>query len=218
MYLPSEFKEDRVPVLHEAMRAIAFGTLVTLGQNGMVASHIPLLLDEAPAPFGTLTGHLARANPQGHAAAPETEALAIFLGPQAYVTPSWYPSKAETGRVVPTWNYVAIHAYGRLRFIDDAAWKRAHVTRLTASQEGKRATPWAVSDAPADYLAGMLKGIIGFELPIARLQGKWKMSQNRKAEDRRGVIAGLGAEDGAGAAEVAAIMAARAAETKSSEP
>jgi transcriptional regulator len=214
MYVPSDFREDRVPVLHEAMRAIAFGTLVSLGPDGMVASHIPLLLDEAPAPFGTLTGHLARANPQGRGAVPETEALAIFLGPQAYVTPSWYPSKAETGRVVPTWNYVAIHAYGRLRFIDDVEWKRAHVTRLTQSQEGKRAAPWAVSDAPEDYLKGMLKGIIGFELPIARLDGKWKMSQNRKAEDRQGVIAGLGKEREASAQAVAAIMATRAAGTQ----
>ncbi len=214
MYVPSDFREDRVPVLHEAMRAIAFGTLVSLGPDGMVASHIPLLLDEAPAPFGTLTGHLARANPQGRGAVPETEALAIFLGPQAYVTPSWYPSKAETGRVVPTWNYVAIHAYGRLRFIDDVEWKRAHVTRLTQSQEGKRAAPWAVSDAPEDYLKGMLKGIIGFELPIVRLDGKWKMSQNRKAEDRQGVIAGLGKEREASAQAVAAIVATRAAGTQ----
>jgi transcriptional regulator len=209
MFLPTQFAEDRVEVLHAAMREIAFGTLVSLGADGLIASHIPLLLDEAPAPFGTLAGHLARGNPQGRGPAPEGEALAIFLGPEAYVTPSWYPSKAETERVVPTWNYVAIHAYGRLRFIDDPDWKRAHVTRLTLSQEGKRAAPWAVSDAPDDYLAGMLKGIIGFELPIARLQGKWKMSQNRDARDRQGVIEGLGHENDPGAAAVAAIMAAR---------
>jgi transcriptional regulator len=209
MFVPSHFEESRVDVLHDAMRAIAFGTLVSLGPDGLIASHIPLLLDEAPAPFGTITGHLARGNPQGRGPAPEAEALAIFLGPEAYVTPSWYKSKAETGRVVPTWNYVAIHAYGRLRFIDDPDWKRAHVTRLTLSQEGKRLAPWAVSDAPEDYLQGMLKGIIGFELPIARLQGKWKMSQNRSAADRQGVIAGLDGEGDPGAAAVAAVMAAR---------
>jgi transcriptional regulator len=209
MFVPRHFAEDRVDVLHAAMRAIAFGTLVSMGADGIIASHIPLLLEDAPVPLGTLTGHLARGNPQGRGPAPEAEALAIFLGPEAYVTPSWYPSKAETGRVVPTWNYVAIHAYGRLRFIDDPAWKRAHVARLTLSQEGQRAAPWAVSDAPEDYLEGMLKGIIGFELPIARLQGKWKMSQNRDARDRDGVIAGLGSEGDAGAAAVAAVMAAR---------
>jgi transcriptional regulator len=148
MFVPSHFEESRVDVLLDAMRAIAFGTLVSLGPDGLIASHIPLLLDDAPAPFGTITGHLARGNPQGRGPAPEAEALAIFLGPEAYVTPSWYKSKAETGRVVPTWNYVAIHAYGRLRFIDDPDWKRAHVTRLTLSQEGKRLAPWAVSDAP----------------------------------------------------------------------
>jgi transcriptional regulator len=209
MYRPAEFNEDRVAVLHQAMRDIAFGTLVTLGADGLIASHIPLLLEDEPAPFGTITGHLARGNPQGRGPAPEVEALAIFLGPHTYVTPSWYPSKAETGRVVPTWNYVAIHAYGRLRFIDDPLWKRAHVTRLTRSQEGKREAPWAVDDAPEDYLQGMLKGIIGFELPIARLEGKWKMSQNRSDEDRHGVIAGLEAQADAQSAAVAAIMAAR---------
>ena len=133
----------------------------------------------------------------------------IFLGPHTYVTPSWYPSKAETGRVVPTWNYVAVHAYGSLRFIDNPAWKRAHVTRLTRSQEGKREAPWTVDDAPEDYLQGMLKGIIGFELPIARLEGKWKMSQNRREPDRQGVIAGLEAEADPQSVAVAAIMAAR---------
>lgn len=209
IYLPSEFKEDRIEILHKAMRDIAFGTLVTLGAEGIIASHIPLLLEDAPAPLGKITGHLARANPQGRGPAPEAEALAIFLGPQAYVTPSWYPSKEETGRVVPTWNYVAIHAYGRLRFIDDPAWKRAHVTRLTRAHEGKRAARWDVDDAPEDYLQGMLKGIIGFELPIARLQGKWKMSQNRREEDRKGTIAGLEAEGDPQSAAVAAIMAAR---------
>jgi transcriptional regulator len=209
MYRPAEFNEDRVAVLHQAMRDIAFGTLVTLDADGLIASHIPLLLEDAPAPLGNITGHLARANPQARAPAPESEALVIFLGPHTYVTPSWYPSKAETGRVVPTWNYVAVHAYGSLRFIDNPAWKRAHVTRLTRSQESKREAPWTVDDAPEDYLQGMLKGIIGFELPIARLEGKWKMSQNRREPDRQGVIAGLEAEADPQSVAVAAIMAAR---------
>ena len=213
MYVPAEFNEDRIEILHQAMRDIAFGTLVTLGADGLIASHIPLLLEDGPAPFGTITGHLARGNPQTRPPAPESETLAIFLGPHAYVTPSWYPSREATGRVVPTWNYVAIHAYGRLRFIDDPDWKRAHVTRLTRSHEGKRAAPWAVDDAPEDYLQGMLKGIIGFELPIERLQGKWKMSQNRRAEDRQGVIAGLEEQANPQSAAVAAIMTARQRDT-----
>jgi transcriptional regulator len=213
MYLPKEFAEDRIPVLHDAMRTIAFGTLVTTGADGLTASHIPLLLDAEPAPYGTLTGHLARGNPQGRGPqsrgvpAEGVEALAMFLGPHAYVSPSWYPSKQENGKVVPTWNYVAIHAHGTLRFIDDLDWKIAHVTRLTASHESRRAAPWAVSDAPPDYITGMAKGIIGFALPIARLYGKWKMSQNRLPADRVGAAEGLRRE---GNADVAAIVTDRA--------
>jgi transcriptional regulator len=207
MYLPKEFAEDRIPVLHDAMRAIAFGTLVTTGADGLTASHIPLLLEAGPGPYGTLTGHLARGNPQGRSVpVAGVEALAIFTGPHAYVSPSWYPSKQETGKVVPTWNYVAIHAHGSLRFIDDLDWKIAHVTRLTASHEAHRAAPWAVSDAPADYIAGMARGIIGFTLPIARLYGKWKMSQNRLPADAAGAAQGLSRE---GNAAVAALVTER---------
>lgn len=203
MYLPQEFAEDRIPVLHDAMRAIAFGTLVTTGAEGLAASHIPLLLDTEPAPFGTLTGHLARGNPQGRGVpADGVEALAMFLGPHAYVSPSWYPSKQETGKVVPTWNYVAIHAHGILRFIDELDWKIAHVTRLTTAHEAHRASPWAVSDAPPDYIAGMAKGIIGFVLPIARLYGKWKMSQNRLPADSAGAAEGLRREGNAAVAKI----------------
>jgi transcriptional regulator len=212
MYLPKEFAEDRIPVLHDAMRAIAFGTLVSTSAEGLAASHIPLLLDAEPAPYGMLTGHLARGNPQGRGVPAEgVEALAMFLGPQAYVSPSWYPSKQETGKVVPTWNYVAIHAHGTLRFIDDLDWKIAHVTRLTASHEAHRASPWAVSDAPPDYIAGMAKGIIGFALPIARLYGKWKMSQNRLQADSAGAAEGLSRE---GNAVVATIVTERNAAKK----
>jgi transcriptional regulator len=191
MYLPKDFHEERVPLLHDAIRRIALGTLVTLGADGMEASHVPMLIDPEPQPFGTLRGHLARANPQWHRIAAGTEALVIFLGPETYISPSWYATKRATGKVVPTWNYVAIHAYGALRIVDDAEWLRALVTRLTETHEAKRAEPWAVSDAPADYIAGMLKAIVGFELPIARLDGKYKMSQNRPAEDRASVFEGL---------------------------
>ena len=207
MYVPPHFAEDRTPVLHEAIRAAGLATLVTHGSGGIEASHVPMLLEAEPAPLGTLIGHVSRANPQWRHGG-DGESLAIFLGPDAYVSPSWYPTKQATGKVVPTWNYVAIHAYGRVEFFDDVERLRDLVRRLTERHEGGRAAPWAMSDAPEDYLRSQLKGIVGFALPIARLEGKWKMSQNRPAEDRAGTIAGL-AGDGPAAAEVAAIMAAR---------
>ncbi|MGO8914757.1 MAG: FMN-binding negative transcriptional regulator [Stellaceae bacterium] len=206
MYLPADFREDRVDMLHQAIRQIALGTLVTLGEDGLFASHVPMLVDAEPAPFGTLTGHIARANPQWQSLKPEVDALAVFTGPHAYVSPGWYATKRETGKVVPTWNYVAIHATGRLRFFDDAERLRGIVTRLTDSHEQRRAEPWKVTDAPADFIAGMLKAIVGFELTIAKLEGKWKMSQNRPAADHAGIVEGLAGEGGA--PEVAAIVAA----------
>jgi transcriptional regulator len=207
MYLPGTFREDRVEVLHQAMRDIAFGTLVTLGEDGLEASHVPMLIDAAPAPFGTLTGHIARANPQWRALKPGIDALAIFTGPQAYVSPGWYATKRDSGKVVPTWNYVAIHAVGKVRFFDDAERLRGIVAALTDRHEAGRAEPWKVTDAPAGYIDGMLKAIVGFELAIARLEGKWKMSQNRPAADHAGIVAGLA--DEAAAPEVAAIVAER---------
>jgi transcriptional regulator len=172
-----------------------------LTADGLIASHVPMLLDPEPAPYGTLIGHLARPNPQARGAI--GEALAIFQGPEAYITPSWYATKRENGKVVPTWNYIAIHAGGPVEFFNDADRLRAIVTRLTQRQETGRAEPWAVSDAPPDYIEGMLKGIVGFSLRIARLEGKWKMSQNRPAEDRAGVVAGL---EGEGRDDVAALI------------
>jgi transcriptional regulator len=213
MYVPAHFEEDRVPVLHAAMREIGFAALVTVGAEGIIASHVPMLLDPEPAPFGTLVGHLSRENPQWRSMTAGIEALVMFLGPQAYVTPSWYPTKQATGKVVPTWNYIAIHAYGALRFIDDADWSRAHLTKLTQAHELSRPKPWAVTDAPASYVDGMLKGIVGFEMPIARLQGKWKMSQNKPAADRAGAADGLARDGNSGAAAVAAIMTARGTTT-----
>lgn len=192
MYIPPLHKEDRIDVLHEAIRRCGLATLVTLTTEGLIASHTPMLLDPEPAPLGTLVGHLARLNPQTRGAI--GEALAIFQGPDAYITPSWYETKRRTGKVVPTWNYVAIHVYGAIAFFDDAERLRDVVTRLTKRQETPRAEPWAVADAPAEFTAAMLKGIVGFALPITRLEGKWKMSQNRPAEDRAGVIAGRTAE------------------------
>ncbi|HSZ89265.1 MAG TPA: FMN-binding negative transcriptional regulator [Acetobacteraceae bacterium] len=199
MYVPPLHKEDRIDLLHDAIRRTGLATLVTVTQDGLIASHVPMLLDADPAPYGTLVGHLARPNPQARGAI--GEALAIFQGPEAYVTPSWYETKRATGKVVPTWNYVTIHAYGTVEFFNDPERLRDVVTRLTDRQEAPRAEPWAVTDAPADFIDVMLKGIVGFTLPISRLEGKWKMSQNRPAEDRAGVVAGLqsdGREDVAG--------------------
>jgi transcriptional regulator len=205
MYVPTHFAEDRKDILHAAMRAAGLATLVTTTADGIIASHVPLLLDPDAGPYGTLVGHLALANPQA-TAAPVGQALAIYTGPDAYISPSFYATKREHGRVVPTWNYVAIHAYGTLEIFDDAERLHALVSRLTDHKEKPRAEPWAVTDAPERFVAGQLKGIVGFALPIARLQGKWKMSQNRPAEDREGVVAGLTAE---GEATVAAIVSSR---------
>ncbi len=201
MYVPPLFREDRVDVLHDAIRRTGLATLVTMTADGLIASHVPMLLDAEPAPHGTLIGHLARPNPQARGAI--GEALAIFRGPDAYITPSWYETKRQTGKVVPTWNYVAIHAYGPIAFFDDRERLRDVVTRLTERHEAAREEPWAVDDAPTDFVQGMLNGIVGFALPIARLEGKWKMSQNRPAGDRAGVVGGLEAE---GRQDVAALI------------
>lgn len=207
MYVPSQFKEEDVQVLHHAMRQSGIATLVTLGADGMEATHLPMLLEPEPAPFGTLRGHIARGNPQWRRAAPDVHALAIFLGPDAYVSPSWYATKRETGKVVPTWNYVAVHAYGPVRFFDDADRLLGLVTKLTETHEAGRAAPWAVTDAPEDYVRQHLKAVVGVEITIARLEGKWKMSQNRPAQDRRGVVEGLLREDDPAKAAVARIVA-----------
>jgi transcriptional regulator len=208
MYLPKEFAEARVPVLHEAIRQAGLGTLVTLGEAGLEASHVPMLIDPEPAPYGTLSGHVSRANPQWRRPAAGVQALAMFLGPDAYISPAWYATKRQTGKVVPTWNYVAIHAYGEVQFFEDAERLLRLVTRLTETHEAGRPEPWAVSDAPAEFIRGQLKGIVGFELPIVRLEGKWKMSQNRTASDRAGAIEGLRREGGPEEAAVAEMVAA----------
>ena len=191
MYVPPQFAEDRIPVLHKAIRAAGLATLVTHGSGGLVASPLPLMLDDADGAHGTLYGHLARANPQWRDADPAAEALALFMGPDAYVTPSWYATKRETGKVVPTWNYVTVHAYGPVTFFEDATELLDVVTRLTSRHEAGRAEPWATSDAPAAFIGSQLKGIVGFRMPVTRLQGKWKVSQNRPPADREGVVRGL---------------------------
>ncbi len=191
MYLPAHFEEPDTTVLHAAIQASGLATLVTVSSAGPVASHVPMLLDPAKGKHGALRGHLARPNPQSKDLVAGQPALAIFMGPDAYISPSLYAAKKEHGKVVPTWNFVAIHATGPIRFFDDAESLLDLVTALTRKFEAKRAQPWAVSDAPADYVQGMLKGIVGFEIEIARLEGKWKMSQNRPAADKPGIVEGL---------------------------
>jgi transcriptional regulator len=213
MYVPVHFKEERVSTMHDAIRKYGFGTLVTLSEQELEASHLPLLIEPEPAPLGTLLGHLARANPQWQRVKPGMEALAIFLGPNTYITPSWYPTKQQSGKVVPTWNYLAIHASGTLSFFDDPDELRAHVGKMTDTHEQRRDAPWAVNDAPERFVEQMLKAIIGFKLRITRLEGKWKMSQNRPAPDVSGVLDGLARENGEGPDAVREIVGARQART-----
>jgi len=191
MYLPSHFEEQRVEVLHQLIREHPLGTLVTLDAKGLNANHIPFEIDLEPEPWGTLLGHVARANPVWRDFSQTVEALVIFLGAQSYVTPSWYQTKSTTGEVVPTYNYLAVHAQGSLVIHRERDWLRGFVTRLTNRFEAGRAAPWQVSDAPAAFIEKQLGAIVGIEIPLTRLIGKWKVSQNRPAADRAGVVHGL---------------------------
>lgn len=193
MYLPRAFVDEDLPRLQGVIQHSRLATLVTWGALGLQASHVPLLLDPEQGPNGTLYGHLAKANPQCAELASGAEALVIFSGEDAYVSPSFYPSKAEHGKVVPTWNYVAVHAYGQPEVFTDPQRLQQVVEGLTERHEAGRPQPWKVADAPADYIDGMLKAIVGFALPIQRLEGKRKLSQNRNAEDIAGVRDGLAA-------------------------
>jgi transcriptional regulator len=191
MYIPQHFRESRLSVLHELMRLHPLATLVTASGDQLLVNHIPLLLDPDTGDAGTLRGHVARANPVWKQLAQSAAAVAIFQGPQTYISPSWYPGKEVDGRAVPTWNYAVVHAHGFVRVHDNVEWLRAHVTELTNAHEVKRSEPWQVSDAPADYIDRMLTAIVGIELPVSRLEGKWKVSQNRSQDDRLGVASGL---------------------------
>jgi transcriptional regulator len=194
MYVPPAFRMEDLPALHQAMREARLASLVTATAEGLVATPLPLFLAPEEGPHGTLYGHLARANPQWKLP-PAGEAMAVFMGPDAYISPSWYPSKQEHGKVVPTWNYVAVHAYGAAEFFEETDRLLDLVTRLTDLHERPRAEPWAVTDAPEDFVRAQLRGIVGLRLPIARIEGKRKMSQNRPEADRRGVAAGLAASE-----------------------
>jgi len=202
MYNPPHFEETRPEVLRQLIIDHPLGALVTLTPGGLDANHIPFELAAGDGPFGTLRGHVARANRIWQDFSRDTDVLVIFSGPSAYITPSWYETKKETGKVVPTYNYCTVHAHGPLIIHDDREWLRAMVTRLTQRHESTRPTPWSVADAPANYINQQLAAIVGIEIPLTRLAGKWKVSQNRPAVDRAGVEQSLRDQ---GAAESAAM-------------
>ncbi len=191
MYNPPHFQEERTDVLQQLIREHALAAVVTLGPEGLIANHIPLILNAEAGPLGTLRGHVSRMNPQWRDSLPHVSALAIFQGPSAYITPSWYPSKQETGKVVPTYNYVVVHAHGPLRTYEDPELLLRNVRALTELHEAPLAQRWSVDEAPADFIREQLKGIVGIEIPIVRLEGKWKVSQNRAVADRAGVVEAL---------------------------
>jgi transcriptional regulator len=206
MYVPRHFAETRVEVLHGLIRRYPLGTLIVAGSDGLDATHVPFEIAPEPAPFGTLRCHVARANPVWRQLRADRQVLVVFQGEQGYVSPSWYLAKQEHGKVVPTWDYVAVHAYGVARAVHDAAWLRQMVEDLTNRHEHGRAEPWRVSDAPAEYVEKLLAAIVGVEIPVTQLIGKSKLSQNRSVADRQGVVAGLERDGGQAQAEVAALI------------
>jgi transcriptional regulator len=206
MYEPLHHRQENLQAQHALIRNQPLGLLISNGPDGIEANSIPFLIDASASPLGTLRAHMARANRQWRGLQSGGEALVIFQGPDRYISPSWYATKRETGKVVPTWNYVMVQARGRPRVIEDATWLRQQIEDLTQMHEGRRAAPWAVSDAPADFIAMQVKAIVGVEMEIARIAGKWKVSQNRPAADREGVLAGLAAEGDAMALDMAEIV------------
>ena len=206
LYQPEHFRVDDAGPMHALMRARPFAALVSGGAAGLYATHMPTVLKD-DGPYGVVEFHLARANPHGKFLADENEALIIFQGAQGYITPNWYPSKTEHAKVVPTWNYAAVHAYGRPEVMQDKDWLRRHVGELTTQQERDEAAPWALADAPESYIDTMLRGIVGFRFAITRLEGKWKMSQNREMKDREGVVKGLEQRAAGDDIEVAGLVA-----------
>ncbi|MBS3953689.1 MAG: transcriptional regulator [Methylobacter sp.] len=206
MYIPPHFEQPSIEVMHELIRSRPLATLVTLSSNGINANHIPLHLSAAPSPFGALRGHVARSNPVWSDLKSDIEVLAIFHGPDAYISPSWYATKQEAGKVVPTWNYTVVHAYGSLRIIDDASWIRTQLETLTAHNEATFSEPWAVSDAPDDFTEKLIEAIVGIEMIITRLSGKWKVSQNQPPQNQASVIQGLNTSSQRDAAAMAALV------------
>lgn len=193
--------------MHELIRAHPLSTLVTLTSAGLNANHIPLNLEAEPAPFGVLRGHVAQSNPIWSDLASDMEVLAIFHGPASYITPSWYPTKAETGKAVPTWNYTTVHAYGYLRVINDTSWLRSHLETLTTHNEAPFSEPWQLSDAPSSYIEKLLTAVVGIEIVVSRLSGQWKTSQNQPPQNQAGVVRGLRERKNTEALQMAALVA-----------
>ena len=191
MYIPKFNEENRLDVMHALIETQPLATLVTVSNSGLIATHLPMVLARSEGPHGTLRGHLSRANSQWRNLNPSIDALAIFSGAHHYISPSWYPEKAEDGKVVPTWNYAVVHVYGPLKIIEDPAWLLSHLNTLVTQHESSFPTPWKTSDAPSDYIASQIKGIVGLELPITRIEGKWKVSQNKSERTLHAVEQGL---------------------------
>jgi len=206
MYEPPLHRQDNLVALHDLIRRRPLGLIVNCGAQGLAANAIPFLLDAEVGRFGRLRAHVARANGLWRELQAEAETLVVFQDVDHYISPSWYATKRETGKVVPTWNYVMVQARGKARVIEDEAWLRGQIAELTATHEARRAAPWAVGDAPEDFVAAMARQIVGLEIEIDDLRGKWKASQNRSAADRAGVIAGLSEDGDSDALAMAAIV------------
>jgi transcriptional regulator len=206
MYASPTTREDRQDILVAAIRSVRFGALVVVSADGLSATHIPMLVREFPNGVVELEGHVARPNDLWRVAQAGVPALAIFQGPQAYIHPGWYPTKKADGRAVPSWNYIAVHAHGNLEAVDDAAWLRSHLCDLTDLNEADRPEPWALTDAPEDYLDAMMSAIVGLRLRVRRLEGNWKMGQKLRLENRLGAIDGLFASPSTEDREVALVM------------
>ena len=191
MYLPAHFEENRPEALHALIAAHPLGALVLSGPNGLDANHVPFEFDASAGAHGTLRAHVARANPVWQEVQAQQDALVIFQGPTGYISPNWYPSKHEAHRQVPTYNYMVVHAHGKIVVRDDEAFVRGLVARLTRTMEANEPRPWKMGDAPADYISQMLGAIVGIEIEVTRLVGKWKLGQNKEARDRRGAVEAL---------------------------
>lgn len=217
MYVPKHHEELDIPVLHALIRSQPLGAWVTQCDESLLANHIPFLLDQTRGEYGILVGHVARANPAWHSFSKSVNSVVIFQGPQTYITPSWYPSKHAHGKAVPTWNYAVVHAHGAPRAIEDRDWLLRHVNALTDVHEAGQALPWKVSDAPIDFTDRLLQSIVGIEIPIGKLVGKWKISQNRPEPDKLGIVAGLLARQDARSKEMAILVNGHVARLRGDE-
>lgn len=209
MYVPKKFEESNVDALRALVRAHPLGTWITQSGGALNVNHVPFLLRRGPGPFGTLVGHVARANPVWQTLDGRAAAIVVFQGPDCYITPSWYPSKHATGKAVPTWNYAVVHAHGAPRAVEDPSWLLAHLEELTRTHEANQAVPWSLADAPPGFIEQLATNIVGIEIPLDRVEGKWKVSQNRSEADRLGVVAGLTGQGSPAAAAMAALVRAR---------